>query len=84
MAQLDPIIFRELVAIQKIIDDEIWFEGERRGCAVSGNDPVVKENVCRVILRVGSAMRATLAAELAAHPGPVMRPAHEPRHTAAA
>lgn len=43
--------------IQKIIRDETWLEGERRGCEVSPRDPVVRENVCRVILRVGQEMR---------------------------
>ncbi len=65
MAQLDPVIFRELVAIQKIIDDEIWFEGERRGCWVSPDDPVVLEKVYEVILRLGLELRANLLAEMA-------------------
>jgi len=84
MAQLDPVIFRELVVIQKIIDDEIWFEGERRGCAVAPNDPVVRENVCQVVLRIGLELRASLAAELAANPGPAPQSADESGHGAAA
>ncbi|MBI5767122.1 MAG: hypothetical protein HZA93_04955 [Verrucomicrobia bacterium] len=44
--------------IQKIIHDETWLEGERRGCAVEATDPVVRENVCAVVLRVGAQMRA--------------------------
>ncbi len=59
---LDPLIFRQFPLIQKIIADETWLEGERRGCWVSPEDPVVKENVCRVILRVGAAMRASVEA----------------------
>lgn len=74
MAQLDPVIFRELPVIQKIIQDEVWLEGERRGCAVSPNDPVVREHVCRVILQIGAQLRETLAAQLARAPGPVMLP----------
>lgn len=61
MAQLDPIVFRELPVIQKIIADEMWLEGERRGCAVSPTDPVVRENVCRVILCIGASLRAALS-----------------------
>ena len=74
MAQLDPVIFRELPVIQKIIRDETWLEGERRGCPVSPGDPVVRENVCRIILRIGRELRETLAAQVAAHPGPAMVP----------
>ena len=74
MAQLDPIIFREIPVIQKIIRDETWYEGERRGCVVSSDDPVVRENVCQIILRIGRELRETLMAEMAAHPGPVMIP----------
>jgi hypothetical protein len=44
--------------IQKIICDETWLEGERRGCPVSPMDPVVRENVCQVVLREGARMRA--------------------------
>jgi hypothetical protein len=53
MAYLDPIIVREIPFIQKIIRDETWFEGERRGCEVSPDDPVVQENACHVVLRIG-------------------------------
>jgi hypothetical protein len=62
MAALDPILFRQFPLIQKIVADETWLEGERRGCWVSADDPVVKENVCLVILRVGAEMRAAVTA----------------------
>jgi hypothetical protein len=65
MAAIDPIVFRELPVIQKIIADETWLEGERRGCYVAPNDPVVRENVCRVILRIGAELRAALQAQSA-------------------
>ena len=74
MAALDPVLFRELPVIRKIIADETWFEGERRGCAVSPNDPAVCARVCDVILRIGAQLRADLEAEVAEHPGPLMRP----------
>jgi len=60
MAILDPVVFRELPMIRKIIADETWLEGERRGCPVSSDDPVVRENVCLVIIRVGEAMRRSI------------------------
>jgi hypothetical protein len=59
----DRIIFRELSLIQKIIADETWLEGERRGGAVSPHDPMVRENVCRVILRIGQQMRELVMRE---------------------
>jgi hypothetical protein len=57
---LDPVVCRELPVIQKIIADETWLEGERRGCWVPPDDPVVRENVCQVILRIGAALREAL------------------------
>ncbi|HVU33072.1 MAG TPA: hypothetical protein VHE61_06535 [Opitutaceae bacterium] len=48
---------REIPVIQKIIQDETWLEGERRGCPVSANDAVVRENVCRVVLKIGGQLR---------------------------
>jgi hypothetical protein len=63
---LDPVVLNEIPLIRKIIHDETWYEGERRGCWVSSDDPVVKENVCRVICRVGEELRRNLTAQLAA------------------
>ena len=64
MSPLDPVLFRQIPVIQKIIQDETWLEGERRGCWVPSNDHVVRENVCRVILRVGQQLRETFAREI--------------------
>ena len=64
MARLDPVVFRELPVIQKVIDDETWYEGERRGCYVSSDDPVVRENVCLVILRIGRELREKFSAQV--------------------
>lgn len=50
--------------IQKIIADETWLEGERRGCAVAPSDRVVRENVCRVILEIGQQLRESVTAQL--------------------
>lgn len=61
MREADPIVNRELPLIEKIVRDEMWYEGERRGCYVSADDPVVRENVCRVILRIGAQLREAAA-----------------------
>ena len=84
MAQLDPVIFRQIPVIKKVIADEAWYEGERRGCYVPPDDPVVRERVCAVILRIGREMREGIMAQLTARPGPIMLPSHGPRHDEAA
>ena len=66
MHLVDPIAPRQLSLIRKIIADETWLEGERRRQPVSPDDPAVRENVCRVILRIGGNLREKLAAEIAA------------------
>ncbi len=66
MHLLDPIAARQFPLIRKIIEDETWLEGERRHQPVSPEDPQVRENVCRVILRIGEKMREHLAAQIAA------------------
>jgi hypothetical protein len=81
---LDPVVLNEIPFIRKIIRDETWYEGERRGCWVSSDDPVVKENVCRVICRVGEELRRTLTAQLAANAEPVECPVSESRDDRAA
>jgi hypothetical protein len=80
MAQLDPVIFREIPVIEKIIRDETWYESERRGCAVQPDDPVVCENVCEIILRIGRELHEGILAQIAAHPGPVMIPIRSRNH----
>jgi hypothetical protein len=57
MLAADPVVFRQLPIIAQIILDETWLEGERRGSPVSANDPVVREKVCEVVLRIGADMR---------------------------
>lgn len=59
MTHIDPIISRELIAINQIIHDETWLEAERRGCRVTDTDRVVRDNVCQVVLRIGEEMRET-------------------------
>jgi hypothetical protein len=74
----DPVLFRQLPLIQRIIADETWLEAERRGCAVSPGDPVVRANVCRVVLQVGAALREALTVATAAAPQK-LPPDHQPR-----
>lgn len=74
----DPVIFRQLPVIQKIIADETWLEGERRGVPVSSEDPVVRENVCEIVLRVGAALREALTAEMADAPQKISMDDHTP------
>lgn len=64
MRLVDPVLSSQLPLIAKIVADETWLEGERRGCWVSSDDPVVKENVCRVILRVGAELRRIAEASI--------------------
>ena len=53
----DNFLYREMQMIRKIIDDETWLEGERRGCYVPRHDPVVRERVCAIVMRVGGEVR---------------------------
>ncbi len=57
MESHDPVIPRQLPLIAKVIRDETWYEGERRGCAVPPSDSRVRENVCEVVLRIGQELR---------------------------
>jgi hypothetical protein len=66
----DPVLLREIPVIQKIVADETWLEGERRGCYVSPTDRVVRERVCDVILRIGQQLRDSVTATLTTSGGP--------------
>ena len=59
----DPVLIRQIPVIQKIVADETWLEGERRGCFVSPNDRVVRERVCEVVLRIGQQLRESISAQ---------------------
>jgi hypothetical protein len=69
VTQIDPVTFNQLPVIQKIIRDETWLESERRGYCVPQNDPVVVENVCQVVLRIGRELRETIMAKAAQRSG---------------
>jgi hypothetical protein len=60
----DPIVYLELHVIKKIISDETWLEGERRGCPVDPSDPVVTAIVCEIVMRIGAELRASMQATL--------------------
>lgn len=62
----DPVIRHQLPCIARIIRDETWLEAERRGHTVPPDDPVVRANVCAVILRIGARMRADAIQQIAA------------------
>jgi hypothetical protein len=81
---LDPVVLHEIPLIKKIIRDETWFEGERRGCWVSSDDPVVRENVCRVIFRVGEELRKMFMAQINAESQPVTWSDHDSKDNQAA
>jgi hypothetical protein len=65
MDEYDHIVFHELSMIEKIIRDETWLEGERRGCPVPPSDIVVRANVCIAVLRIGEQFRATALKQIA-------------------
>lgn len=62
----DPTIRCQLPRVAQIIRDETWLEAERRGHTVPADDPVVRANVCAVILRVGAQMRQEVIRQIAA------------------
>jgi len=64
----DPLVRRQLPFIAQIIQDETWLEAERRGHFVPPDDPVVRANVCAVVLRVGAELRSRVALEFASLP----------------
>lgn len=66
MPTVDPVLSRQRPMIEKIIADETWLEGERRGRPVEPTDPVVRHHVCSIVLRVGADLRERAMRELAA------------------
>ena len=64
MSDFEHINFHEMTMINKIIRDETWLEGERRGCFVPSSDSVVRANVCGIILRIGAQVREAALREI--------------------
>lgn len=56
----DPTVLLEMPVIRKIVEDETWLEGERRGCHVPPTDRVVRDRVCEVVLSIGQQLRDSL------------------------
>lgn len=44
------VIREELPEVARIVRDECWLEGERRGCAVPPSDPAIRLRVADIIL----------------------------------
>lgn len=74
MVSLDLITFSQLAAIRQITLDETWLEAERRGCCVSTQDRVVRDNVCRVVLRNGAQLRESAQRAIASAPAMIPFP----------
>lgn len=64
MLPVDTVLHHEIPVIRKIIADETWLEGERRGCAVSPNDRVVRDKVCTIVLEIGQELRDSITRTL--------------------
>jgi hypothetical protein len=79
----DTFLFRELQVIQKIIDDETWLEGERRGRYVSPDDPVVRERVCTIVLRIGQSLRESVTRAMPLQEPTFKSLQHDPHEVAA-
>jgi hypothetical protein len=50
MSPESEFIRAEIPDIEKIVKNECWLEGERRGCVVSPSDDVVRRRVADIIL----------------------------------
>lgn len=66
MLPVDTVLNHEIPVIRKIIADETWLEGERRGCAVSPDDYIVREKVCTIVLQIGQQLRESITHSLRA------------------
>lgn len=64
MLPADTVLHHEIPVIRKIIADETWLEGERRGCEVSPDDRVVREKVCTIVLEIGQELRDSITRRL--------------------
>lgn len=58
--QIDSIAFiqAERMIIEKIIRDETWYEGERRGRSVPADDMSVMRKVCEIVRRHDKEIKA--------------------------
>lgn len=60
MSSESEFIQREIPHIQKIVQNECWLEGQRRGCSVEPTDDIVRQRVADIILNgAGEYIRRT-------------------------
>ena len=59
------VIRAEVAVIQKMLDDETWYEGERRHNFVDPHDPVVLEHVLDICVRAGREILAETEKKIA-------------------
>lgn len=58
MSPESEFIQAEIPEIERIVRNECWLEGERRGCPVDRHDPAIRERVADIILTtVGAKLR---------------------------
>jgi len=50
MSSLSEFILEELPEVERIVRDECWLEGERRGGPVPPTDPTIRAKVADIIL----------------------------------
>ena len=65
LSQLE-IIRCQVGAVEEIVRNETWYEGERRGGFVSHDDPVVQVRVSEILLDIGGEMRSVVVRQLRA------------------
>lgn len=58
----EEVIRHELPIISKIVQDETWLLGERRGCPVDPKDLEVQLRVAEIIIQIGKSMRQNVCA----------------------
>ena len=61
------LIKAEIPLVEKIINDETWYEGERRNCSVSREDKEVQLNAAKVVLREGDKILREALGKLGVH-----------------
>ena len=51
------IIEEQIPIIKRMIEDECWYEGERRNSPVKPDDPAIKKRVAELVMAHGAQMR---------------------------
>ena len=58
------IILRQRRFVNEMYHNEMWYEGERRGCWVDRDDPIIENRVHQIIANVGGNIRSIVVAEM--------------------